>query len=352
MEASALQLFPGEDEERFVPMEKIYQIAVVGCGDISETGHFPSFQANERIRVAAISDIDPLRMAKMAAAYHVPATSIRYQDVIEREDIDAVFVLTPPHMTPIIALCGLEAGKDVFCEKPLALDADIVFKIRETEEKTGRLLQVGFKNIRSPLMEKLKAWIDEGRFGSPVVYRISVFDEASNESNAQFNEKVDSVLRQGSPLIHEGAHLADFIRFFTDGAEPVRVMAMGLKSKPGYPRSNYTSSLVELSNGDVAQLEAAWLYPEFFPGVIDVMGDLGVARLERANRSLIYRNGVAEEIVRMEENWNTICFQRQLAYFIECLDNRRTPVPGSREGLMSIEFTNRLEQSLLTGKIC
>lgn len=200
-------------------------------------------------------------------------------------------------------------------------------------------------------MQKLKEWLDQDRFGSPLVFRMSSFDEVYDRNHPKNNERiVHAHLRHGSPLVHEGAHLADFIRFFTNGAEPVRVTAAGVKSKVEYPRPNYASALVELNNGDIAQLEAAWLYPQFFPGVIDVMGDKGVARLERATKSLIYRNGETEETVRMEQDWNAVCFQKQLEYFIQCLDRRLTPVPGAREGILSIRFTELMERSLLTGR--
>ncbi|MFC5650542.1 Gfo/Idh/MocA family protein [Paenibacillus solisilvae] len=333
-------------------MDKVYKLAVVGCGDVAQKGHFPSFSNNPRVQVIAVSDIDPVKAEQTARQNNVSTWSADYKEILSRGDVDAVFVLTPPHVSAKISIHALQMGKDVFCEKPMAIDMKEAIQVKEAIRLSGRKLQVGFKNIFSPLMEKLKQRIKEGWFGSPLVYRISSFDEVYNlEDPEHYHRIIGTHLAHGSPMIHEGAHIADWMRWFTDSSPPRRVMAIGSKSQAEFPKTNYTSALVEMSNGDVAQLECAWLFPDFFPGSITVMGAKGVANMSRAHKSLTFRDGKNEEVVHMTEDWNTICFKKQLDYFVRCLDDNIAPVPGLEEGIYSIRLTHAMENSLLSGEI-
>lgn len=328
-------------------MNKVYYIAVVGCGDIAERGHFPSLHSNKRVKVVAVSDLRSERAEMLATRYGVPVASEDYRDIIGLPHIDAVFVLTPPNVTAKVTIAALQAGKDVFCEKPMGISLQEALQIRDAEQRSGRLVQVGFKNIRSPLMERLKQRIDEGWFGVPLVYRISTFDEAFSPDDQEHGQRIRAALRDGSPMIHEGAHIVDFLRWFTNGCTIKRVVSTGVRTNPEFFSPNYVSSLVEFSNGDVAKLEAAWMYPHFFPGELHVWGPHGVASMSRAERTLTFHDGKKKEIFQMEDDWNTICFAKQLSYFVECLDSRLTPVPGSLEGVYGLRYTTALERSLL-----
>ncbi len=120
-------------------------------------------------KVVAVSDLDRARATAVAA----PLGATVYPDgaaLIAAEEIDAVMVTSvgPAHEESVIA--AIEAGKPVFCEKPLAPTADACLRIMAAEGKAGRrLVQVGFMRRYDESYRQLKAVLDSGEIGEPLM---------------------------------------------------------------------------------------------------------------------------------------------------------------------------------------
>src|SRR5690606_2583615 len=99
------------------------------------------------LRVHAICDIDPSarERAIAIAGSNRPVGIHDYRDLLEREDIDAVFIATPIHLHSEHATAALEAGKHVYCEKPLGRTPQEVKAVYEAVKKTGLKFQTGFQ---------------------------------------------------------------------------------------------------------------------------------------------------------------------------------------------------------------
>ncbi len=91
-----------------------------------------------------------------------------YREILDREDIDVVTIVTPDHWHTKIAIEAMRAGKDVYCEKPLTLTIDEGKMIREVLEETGRVFQVGTQQRSEMGLKFLNALaiIREGRIGT------------------------------------------------------------------------------------------------------------------------------------------------------------------------------------------
>jgi myo-inositol 2-dehydrogenase/D-chiro-inositol 1-dehydrogenase len=120
-------------------------------------------------KVVAVSDLD-LKRAKAVAE---PLGATVYSDGAEltgAEEVDAIMVTSfgPAHEESVIA--AIEAGKPVFCEKPLAPTAAACLRIMAAEEKTGRrLVQVGFMRRYDASYRQMKAVLDSGEIGEPLM---------------------------------------------------------------------------------------------------------------------------------------------------------------------------------------
>src|SRR5699024_10978380 len=88
-----------------------------------------------------------------------------YKALLAREDIDAVAILTPDHMHEEHAIAALEAGKHVYCEKPLAITIEGCDRIIETAERTGKHLMVGFNMRYMNMFQTMKGIVDSGVIG-------------------------------------------------------------------------------------------------------------------------------------------------------------------------------------------
>src|ERR1051326_4893347 len=120
------------DSRRVAASERI-RMGFIGVGN-QGGGHVGAFLGNKEVQILAICDVDRTKRdakakqcndhyaaEREAGTYKGCDTYNNYEDLLARNDIDAVLIAVPDHWHAIIACAACRAGKDVYCEKPLAL---------------------------------------------------------------------------------------------------------------------------------------------------------------------------------------------------------------------------------------
>src|SRR5687767_14702842 len=98
-------------------MEQV-RVGFIGAGGLANHVHYPSLAEDARVELAAVCDLDEAKLTRTAEKYAVQSRYTVYQEMLEREALDAVYVIMPPMpLHPIVMDC-LAAGKHVFIEKP------------------------------------------------------------------------------------------------------------------------------------------------------------------------------------------------------------------------------------------
>ena len=143
-------------------MKKI-RIGIVGAGGMTAY-HIPGFRKGGA-EVVAVADPNAAAAAKCAKKWGVPRTYASLTDMLAKESLDAVSVITPNRFHASLAIEALKAGKHVFCEKPPAMDAKETVAMAKAAEKSGKRLLFNFCNRARPEAAALKREIDSGRFG-------------------------------------------------------------------------------------------------------------------------------------------------------------------------------------------
>src|SRR5690606_31560340 len=106
-----------------------------------------------------------------ASQFGFESFSTNWQDAITRDDIDIVAIATPNHLHAEMAIAALEAGKHVYCEKPLAVKVeDAAAMAAAAAIYPGRTL-VGYNYLCNPVVHLAKQLISEGRIGKPLFFR-------------------------------------------------------------------------------------------------------------------------------------------------------------------------------------
>ncbi|MDF2668118.1 MAG: iolG [Paenibacillus sp.] len=326
------------------------RVGVIGCGDIAATRHIPTLAAEPTVELVVLCDMDIARAERLAADYGVPEVDSDYRRALLSLELDAVVVATPPWVTPHVVMACLKAGKHVLCEKPMAVDVDTALQVQQVERETGRRVQVGFTYRHGLLLDTLRQWIVEGRLGAPLVYRLGIFDEVWDPvGNPEHYDRISRTMSHGSPSIHDGAHVADFLNFLADS--PVAsVESFGLKTREEFPSTNYDIAIVRFENGDVAKVEIGWFLPVFPKGEFEVVGPLGMAVFDRFEQYVSLQSSSLTEKVTLEEDWASSCFRIQLHKWLDSIRNDRPCVPGTAEGIASLRLTKAIEAGILERK--
>jgi len=129
--------------------------------------------AEQNTRVAAICDIDPTTrdQAMSAASRHAPKSVSSWQAVLDLKDVDAVFVATPCYLHAEMAAACLEAGKYVYCEKPLGITPEQVDKVLRASRRAKTFLQIGQQLRYFPSLRESIRQIHEGLLGKTYIIK-------------------------------------------------------------------------------------------------------------------------------------------------------------------------------------
>ncbi|MCO5227336.1 MAG: Gfo/Idh/MocA family oxidoreductase [Thermomicrobiales bacterium] len=101
-----------------MPTNDVVRVGVIGSG--AGEFHLKGYSEDSRAQIVAIAGLDTPRVEKLAQQYGVPDTHVEYQELLARDDIDAVSVAVPNILHMPVALAAFEAGKHVLIEKPLS----------------------------------------------------------------------------------------------------------------------------------------------------------------------------------------------------------------------------------------
>jgi len=140
------------------------QIALVGAGGMG-SGDVHSSLANGS-KLVAVADVYQGRLNRAKEVWGNDVFVTRdYREVLQRNDVDAVIVGTPDHWHRQVSIDAMNAGKDVYCEKPMVQHVDDGKPVIETAHNTGRIIQIGSQRVSSIVYQKAQDLFRSGAIG-------------------------------------------------------------------------------------------------------------------------------------------------------------------------------------------
>ncbi|HUB31561.1 MAG TPA: Gfo/Idh/MocA family oxidoreductase [Bryobacteraceae bacterium] len=147
-------------------------VAVVGYGGRGSyvAGQFAKYaeENNGACRIAAVCDVYEKRKRAGAERYKVNGY-LDYRELLAKEEVDAVIVATPDHWHAKIALDAMDAGKDIYLEKPMTHTNEEAHQLVTTVAETKRILQVGSQTTSADIWWKAKKAIADGMIGKMIM---------------------------------------------------------------------------------------------------------------------------------------------------------------------------------------
>ncbi|GEN54714.1 Gfo/Idh/MocA family protein [Halobacillus faecis] len=320
------------------------KIAVIGCGSIAQNRHLPEYVANKNVEVTAVCDIVEER-AREVAQVHGATLYTDYEELLKKEEVDAVSVCLPNYLHAPVSIAALNAGAHVLCEKPMATSKEEAEEMIQAAEKNGKKLMIAHNQRFVPSHVKAKELIESGAIGKVYSFR-TAFGHGGPEGwsaegeDSWFFKKDQAFIGAMGDL---GVHKADLLRYIL-GEEFVDVAGfVENNAKKDITVDDNAVCILRSQSGVVGTMAASWAYNPNEDNSTVIYGEKGTLRLEDdPEYSLIaqYTNGdiVNYQLGKIQSNEEGgQSNSHVIDHFVDSIVNDTEPLITGEEGMKSLE---------------
>ncbi len=213
------------------------KVAVIGCGTIACSQHIPAYFKNPSAEIKYLVDSKLERAVEMANKYGVPYAVSDYREILDDKEVTAVSICTPNNSHAPISIDCLNAGKNVLCEKPAAVNFELVKKMKEAADKNGKILNIGVVNRFNTSVNKIKEMIDSNELGN--IYHVYCSFRAHRSIPGLGGQFTTKSISGGGVLIDWGIHFLDIV-FYCIGSPKILTVTGGISGELGKDMEKYT----------------------------------------------------------------------------------------------------------------
>lgn len=236
------------------------------------------------VKVVAICDLDPARLKKAidaaTAAGSSPEAYTEYRKLLDRKDVDAVVIATPVDFHKEMAVASLEVGKNVYCEKPMALTPEECRIVTNAAANAKGIFQSGFQLRHDPNRAAAMKYVKEGGIGKVLFlqgYRHT--NDLPRDTPWYFDRT-----RSGDNIVEQACHIIDLM-VWAAGSHPLRAYGTGginlyVNEPEGRTTMDNYTVIYEFPNDVRLTFSHIYFDPPGFSGVKErVFGSLGAVDL-------------------------------------------------------------------------
>ena len=350
-----------------IKMSKL-KIAVIGVGSISQL-HIQGYLKNKDCELYAFCDINEERLRQMGEKYGVERIYTDKDEMLRAcPEIDAVSVCTWNSAHAECTIAALNAGKNVLCEKPMAMNAAEAEAMYDAAKKSGKLLMIGFVRRFGNDCSIAKEFIDAGNFGE-IYYGKATYLRRAGAPGGWFG---DSSRSGGGPLIDLGVHVIDLTRYLAGNPKPVSVygatfqklgdrshiksrggyVVSGKEEKPVFDVEDLASALIRFDNGFVLSVEASFsLNIKEDCGTIELFGTKAGAVLNPELEIFTEQNGY---LTNVSFNAPTALsfdglFDNEINHYVACVAQGLPCRSPAEDGITIMKILDAVYESARTG---
>ncbi len=261
------------------------RLGVVGAGSFARGVLMPSLA--RRGDIVAVANKTGVSATAAASRFGAGLASTDAIELIASPDVDAVVIATRHDTHAELTAASLKAGKHVFVEKPLALDAEQLETVTVHAAGSSGTLMVGFNRRFAPLAVRLRDALG-GRGPLVMTYRVSA-------GRLPASHWTHDPAVGGGRIVGEVCHFVDLLAFLSGGRpEQVTAVAVGGGSEP---RQDNVAATITFSDGSIGQIVYSALGdPGLAKERLEVMGEVGAGVLDDFRDLRLYRGGREEQI--------------------------------------------------------
>lgn len=221
--------------------------ALIGAGSYAKSMHLPNLSTmKDKYYLKAVMNRSAAPAAALATQYKAEYYTTSIDDILNDAEIQLLLICTRHDSHARYAIKAMRAGKDVFVEKPPALDENELNELMQVIEETGRNFTVGYNRRFS-------------KYASEIIHRLNdrkgklFIEYTMNAGYIPYDNWVHSI-ESGGRIVGEGCHIIDLFQFFV-GSEIISVDTDSISfSKSYYHKSDNISATLTFGDGSVALL--------------------------------------------------------------------------------------------------
>jgi len=312
------------------------KVGIVGCGRIARVVHLPLLRRNSAVKVTAAVDIDENRLHEAMERFRIEEGYADYRSMLERADIDAVFVCTPPGTHSQIVVDSLNHGKHVFCERPMATTVKEGLAIKKAlETKRGRtsdrlVLMPAHNFIFTPCFVHALQLVKNGEIGS-----LQKIQGCAASNLTFYGAETDFRIHAKGGVIEDQLPHVLYLCLEAGGCLE-RVLSIE-PHRNGHTVVDGVNVEAKLAGGVTASLSARWtsLLDGFLPTLkFDMTGDSGQIRMDLLRTPYnvtILKGGEGVKTIHMGRRlrqyldvlrWKHPSYTKEHAHFLRCVEGK------------------------------
>ncbi|MGB3007142.1 MAG: Gfo/Idh/MocA family oxidoreductase [Chitinophagaceae bacterium] len=249
---------------------------IIGCGDVCEVKSGPAFQKVPNSKLVSVMRRDATKAADYAQRHNVPKYYSDAADLINDAEINAVYIATPPSTHELYTEMTLKAGKPVYVEKPVALNAASCERMIALEKKYDISVTVAHYRRALPLFLHVKQLIDDGVIGKVKLIQLKMLQPPASSIITQTtdNWRINPAI-SGGGLFHDLApHQLDILYWIFGEPKDLYVKAANQGKKYNAPDHTMMSAAFDKD----VYLQAVWNFnvaPSATADECEIIGDKG-----------------------------------------------------------------------------
>lgn len=263
---------------------------IIGCGDVTEVKSGPAFNKVKDSELVAVMRRNEAKAKDYADRHNVPKWYTDANDLINDPGINAVYIATPPSSHEAYTIAALQAGKSVYVEKPMTVDAaSATNMMKASAEKNGKLVVAHYRRAQ-PLFQKIKELLKEQAIGNIRFARLSTYKRSLTKEELNIEKtawRVNPAVAGGG-LFHDLApHQLDLIYHFF--GEVAKAAGFANNQAGLYAADDMVSGNILFKSG--VQFSGVWCFNVAEKGEKDgceIVGDKGKIQFSFFNPQPVY----------------------------------------------------------------
>lgn len=349
-------------------MDKL-KIGIIGVGSIAQS-HIRGYLHNPDTELYAFCDINEERLKKNGEKYGVTRLYTDAEQMLRKlPQLDAVSICTWNSQHAPCTIAALKAGKNVLCEKPMALNTIEAKEMEAAARESGKLLMIGFVRRYGNDCRIVKDFIDNGVFGD-LYYSKATYLRRNGWPGGWFGDKSRS---GGGPLLDLGVHVIDLTRYLMGNPQPVSVFGAtfhklanrsGIKDRnmnahqsatdkaPIFDVEDSAVAMIRYGNGSVMSVETAFsLNIKNEESIIELFGTKAGAKLDPELELYTLTNGYMSNIVLDTPTALSFegLFNNEIDHYIDCMLGRAECRSPAEDGVTLMKILDAIYQSAESG---